>query len=75
MVQAAQGLGVSDYSLHKWRKQAKVCGELAFPGNGKIALTAEWQKNVRLKKEFELTGIYLTSNGRVLVQVTRAFPC
>ena len=44
-------MGLSDYSLHKWRKQAKVGGELAFLGNGKVSLTAEQQANVRLKKE------------------------
>ena len=49
----AQELGVSDYSLYKWRKQARESGELAFPGNGKVALTAEQQENVRLKRELE----------------------
>lgn len=53
VVQVAQELGVSDYSLYKWRKQARASGELAFPGNGKVALTAEQQENVRLKKELE----------------------
>ena len=53
VVQVAQELGVLDYSLYKWRKQAKASGELAFPGNGKVALTAEQQENVRLKKELE----------------------
>jgi transposase len=53
VAQVAQELGLSDYSLYKWRKQAKAGGELAFPGNGKVALTAEQQENVRLKKELE----------------------
>ena len=53
VVQVAQELGVSDYSLYKWRKQARSSGELAFPGNGKVALTAEQQENVRLKRELE----------------------
>ncbi len=53
VVQAAQELGVSDYSLYKWRKQARASGELAFPGNGKIALTVEQQENQRLKRELE----------------------
>lgn len=53
VVQVAQELGVSDYSLYKWRKQARSDGELAFPGNGKVALTAEQQENVRLKRELE----------------------
>ena len=53
MVQIAQELGVSDYGLYKWRKQARASGALAFPGNGKVALTAEQQENVRLKRELE----------------------
>ena len=53
VLQVAQELGISDYSLYEWRKQARSGGELAFPGNGKVALTAEQQENVRLKKELE----------------------
>ncbi len=53
VVQVAQELGVSDYSLYKWRKQSRMGGELAFPGNGKVALTAEQQENARLKRELE----------------------
>lgn len=53
VIQVAQELGVSDYSLYKWRKQARSGGELAFPGNGKVALSAEQQENQRLKRELE----------------------
>ncbi len=53
VVQIAEELGVSDHSLYKWRKQARSGGELAFPGNGKVALSAEQQENTRLKKELE----------------------
>ena len=61
VIQVAQELGISDYSLYKWRttgtsygrKQARSGGELAFPGNGKVALTAEQQENMRLKRELE----------------------
>lgn len=53
VVQVAQELGVSDYSLYKWRKQVRSGGEMAFPGNGKVALSAFQQENVRLKKELE----------------------
>ena len=53
VAQVAQEVGVSDYSLYKWRKQARADGELAFPGNGKVALTAEQQENLRLKRELE----------------------
>ncbi len=53
VVQIAQELGVSDYSLYKWRKQARESGGIAFPGNGKVALTAEQQENQRLRQELE----------------------
>lgn len=53
MAQIAQELGVSNYILYKWRKQSRESGALAFPGNSKVALTAEQQENVRLKKELE----------------------
>lgn len=53
VVQVAQELGVSDYSLYKWRKQTREGGKPAFPGNGKVALTAEQQENVHLKRELE----------------------
>lgn len=41
VVQVAKELGVSDHSLYKWRRKAREQGELAFLGNGKVALTAE----------------------------------
>ena len=53
VVQTAKELGISDHSLHKWRRQAQERGELAFPGNGKVTLTAEQEENLRLKKELE----------------------
>ena len=34
-------------------QRARERGELAFPGNGRIALTAEQKENLRLKKELE----------------------
>ena len=53
VVQIAEELGVSDHSLYKWRKQAEERGDLAFPGNGHVALTAEQRENQRLRKELE----------------------
>ena len=53
VVQIAEELGISDHSLYKWRRKAREQGELAFPGNGKVALTAEQKENLRLKKELE----------------------
>lgn len=51
VVQMAEELGVSDHTLYKWRKQAEELGDLAFPGNGHVALTAEQRGNQRLRKE------------------------
>ena len=52
--QIASDLGVSAHSLYEWRKKLEAQGELAFPGNGKVALTAEQEENRRLKRELEL---------------------
>ena len=70
VVQIATELGISDPSLYKWRRRAKERGELAFPGNGKVALTAEQQENLRLRKELErvkqeLGPFGLARRGRV----------
>lgn len=53
VVQIAEELGVSDHTLYKWRKQAEALGDLACPGNGHVALTAEQRENQRLRKELE----------------------
>lgn len=53
IVQVAEELGISDHSLYKWRKQAREQGGLAFPGNGKLALTEDQRENQRLRKELE----------------------
>lgn len=50
----ANDLGVSSHSLYAWQKTAQAQGALAFPGHGKLALTAEQEENRRLKKELEL---------------------
>ena len=50
----AKDLGVSPQTLHSWKKAAKTQGPLAFPGQGKLALTPEQEENRRLKKELEL---------------------
>jgi transposase len=52
--QIAKDLGISPQTLHSWRKAAKAQGSLAFPGQGKMALTPEQEENRRLKKELEL---------------------
>jgi transposase len=50
----ATDLGVSSHSLYAWQKATKEQGKLAFPGHGKIALSAEQEENRRLKRELEL---------------------
>ena len=52
--QIASDLGVSAHSLYEWRKKLEAQGELAFPGNGRVALSAEQEENRRLKRELEL---------------------
>jgi transposase len=50
----AKDLGISPQSLHAWKKAAKAQWSLAFPGQGKLALTPEQEENRRLKRELEL---------------------
>lgn len=51
--QIAKELGISEHSLYKWRRLAREQGSLAFPGNGKVALTEEQRENQRLRRELE----------------------
>jgi transposase len=53
VLKIAKDLGVSSHSLYAWQKAAKAQGSLAFPGHGKVALTAEQEENRQLKKELE----------------------
>jgi transposase len=53
VLKIAKDLGVSSHSLYAWQRAAKVQGSLAFPGQGKMALTPEQEENRRLKKELE----------------------
>jgi transposase len=50
----ARDLGVSSSALHKWARAEKEAGALAFPGQGKQALTTEQSEIERLKKELAL---------------------
>jgi transposase len=54
VLKVAKDLGVSSHSLYAWQKASKTQGAVAFPGHGKIGLTAEQEENRRLKKELEL---------------------
>ena len=47
----ARELGISDTSIHQWRKELSEHGKEAFPGNGHQ--TALEEENRRLKRELE----------------------
>lgn len=53
VVQVAEELGITGQLLYKWRKRAREQGDLAFPGNGKVAMTEEQRENQRLRRELE----------------------
>lgn len=44
--EVAERLGIKNDLLYRWRRQLQRNGEIAFPGNGKIALTSD-QKRIR----------------------------
>src|SRR5215472_2909224 len=49
--QVARELGISDISIHQWRKELAQHGKAAFPGSGHQ--TALEEENRRLKRELE----------------------
>jgi transposase len=51
--QVARELGISDTSIHQWRKDLAAHGEEAFPGSGHQ--TAQEEELRRLKRELEVT--------------------
>jgi transposase len=53
ITQVARELGISDASIHQWRKQLAEHGSEAFPGSGHQ--TALEEENRRLKRELERT--------------------
>ncbi|HZU70968.1 MAG TPA: transposase [Ktedonobacteraceae bacterium] len=48
----ARELGISDTSIHQWRKELGAHGEQAFPGSGHQ--TAQEEEVRRLKRELEV---------------------
>ena len=50
----ARDLGISLSALSRWRKQAAKQGSLAFPGQGRMALTPQEQEIKRLQKELKI---------------------
>ena len=53
IAQVARELGISDSSIHQWRKELAEHGAEAFPGSGHQ--TALEEENRRLKRELERT--------------------
>ena len=53
ITQVARELGISDASIHHWRKELAEHGSEAFPGSGHQ--TALEEENRRLKRELERT--------------------
>ncbi len=52
IVQVARELGISDTSIHQWRKELTEHGSEAFPGSGHQ--TAQEEELRRLKRENEV---------------------
>jgi transposase len=53
ITQVAHELGISDSSIHQWRKELAAHGDEAFPGSGHQ--TAQEEELRRLKRELEVT--------------------
>lgn len=53
ITQIARSLGISDTSIHQWRKELAEHGPETFPGSGHQ--TALEEENRRLKRELERT--------------------
>ena len=53
IAQVARELGISDTSIHLWRKELAAHGEEAFPRSGHQ--TAQEEELRRLKRELEVT--------------------
>lgn len=53
IAQVARELGISDSSIHQWRKELAAHGDEAFPGSGHQTVQEEELR--RLKRELEVT--------------------
>ncbi len=52
IAQVSRALGISDTSIHQWRKELAEHGSQAFPGSGHQ--TAQEEEVRRLKRELEI---------------------
>lgn len=55
VLEVAESLGVHSDLIYRWRRQMRENGELAFPGNGKMALTADQKRIRELEKKLKDT--------------------
>ncbi len=55
VAEVAANLGISKDLLYSWRRQLQEQGSIAFPGNGKEALTEEEKKIRDLEKKLRDT--------------------
>jgi transposase len=55
IAQVARELGISDSSIHQWRKELAEHGSEAFPGSGQQ--TAQEEEVRRLKRELDVVKI------------------
>ncbi len=51
VAEVAENLGISKDLLYSWRRIQRINKELAFPGNGREALTTQQQKIRKLEKK------------------------
>lgn len=65
----ARALGISSGSLHRWIRAEKEAGAVAFPGQGKQALSAEQAEIQRLRKELAIAK----EEREILVKATAFF--
>ena len=65
----ARDLGISVSLLRKWRNAQQTNGEIAFPGQGRQALSPEQQEIQRLRKENEI----LRQEREILKKATAFF--
>jgi len=53
IAEVAENLGISQDLLYRWRRQHRSSGNLAFPGNGREALTAQQKRIRELEKKLK----------------------
>jgi transposase-like protein len=51
----AENLGIGKDLIYRWRREHRTRHELAFPGNGREALTSQQQKIRELEKKLQDT--------------------